>query len=170
MLEWIQANYEAILSWTLIISIIGAGFAACIIPFLPGHLIMLFGMILGQTLIPDIHLAWYSWTILPIICLIGTIGDNFLSAWGAKRFGSTRAGIWGAIIGLMIGIFALPGWGAIVGPFLGALVAEMVVERNNIRQAFRSGLGAFLGSISGILLKIVCGLAMLVYFMASAIY
>lgn len=169
MIDWIQQNYEAILAWALVVSTIGAGLAACVIPFLPGHIIMLAGMILGQVLIPEIHLSWYSWVILCFICLMGAVGDNLLAAWGAKRFGSTRAGIWGAVIGLIIGIFAIPGWGIIVGPFTGALAAEIFIERNNLRQSLKSGVGAFLGSISGVLLKIISGIAMVLYFIACAI-
>ena len=169
MFEWILSHYEVILSWAIVVSLIGAGLAACVIPFLPGHLIMLIGMILGQILIPEIHLEWYSWAILGVICFMGTIGDNILAAWGAKRFGSTRAGLWGAVIGLIAGVFLIPGWGVIIGPFVGAVAAEIFIERNKLRQSLKSGVGAFLGSISGVLLKIITGMAMLFYFIISSI-
>ncbi|MCY7915868.1 DUF456 domain-containing protein, partial [Bacillus haynesii] len=52
---------------------------------------------------------------------------------GIKRFGGSRAAIWGSTIGLLIGPFVIPVAGIILGPFIGALAGEMIVHQKDIK-------------------------------------
>ena len=95
-----------------------------------------------------------------LICLIVlTIGsvalDTWASLYGAKRFGASWRGVLGALIGGIVGIFfSLPG--IIIGPFLGAMVFELM-GGYKIDKASRAGLGATLGLFAGVIGKcIVC--------------
>jgi uncharacterized protein YqgC (DUF456 family) len=45
-------------------------------------------------------------------------------------------------------------WGIIAGPFLGAVVGELL-GGSDIQQSIRAGLGALLGFIVGTLLKVI---------------
>ncbi|MEG0024134.1 MAG: DUF456 domain-containing protein [Akkermansia sp.] len=164
MLDFCLIHYDQILIWALVLTLIGAGLAGCVIPFIPGHLFMFIGIIIADYFIPTFDLAWYSWIILSLLCLIGSLGDNLMTAWGAHKFGSTKSGIWGSLIGLILGVIILPGWGLLIGPFVGAVTAELIISRQQIRQSLESGFGAFIGSISGILLKISTGVILFCYF------
>ena len=62
----------------------------------------------------------------------------------------------GALVGLF---FGLPG--IVLGPFVGAVVAELIWERRNLRQAGRSGLGATIGLALGVAAKLALAFAML---------
>jgi hypothetical protein len=60
------------------------------------------------------------------------------------------------VIGAVAGAFFLPG-GLLAGPFLGAAAGEVASGRR-LGAAARSGVGALLGFVCGVLLKLaVCG-------------
>ena len=100
------------------------GLAGCVIPVIPGPIIsytalltMQFGM--SPVFTDDFLVMW------ALIVIGVTILDYIIPVWGTKKFGGSKAGVWGSIIGLIMGIPAGP-FGIIVGPFLGALVGELI--------------------------------------------
>jgi uncharacterized protein YqgC (DUF456 family) len=85
------------------------------------------------------------------------------SAMGAKYFGSTKWGIWGALIGGIVGIFFVP-IGIFLGPVIGALAAEMIIAKRQLKPAAKSTWGTVVGTMAGLVLKTILGLAMVGYF------
>jgi uncharacterized protein YqgC (DUF456 family) len=85
---------------------------------------------------------------------------------GAKKHKASKVGITGAFIGLTIGIFILGFWGIITGPFLGALLGELVAKKSP-GQALKSAIGTFIGFIAGNLLQIIVILIMAGFFLVS---
>ena len=79
---------------------------------------------------------------------------------GAKRVGASRLAVIGALLGAVIGIFAAGPIGAFVGPFVGALIGELI-NRRDIKQAAKVGVGTTFGMIVGIVLKLGLAFAML---------
>jgi len=85
-----------------------------------------------------------------------TVLDYVVPAYGTKKFGGTKYGIWGCTIGLIFGFWLGP-LGIVLGPFLGALVGELIGGKNS-DSAFKAALGSFVGFLASTLLKlIVCG-------------
>ena len=62
-----------------------------------------------------------------VLAAIITIVDFVAPAWATKRFGGSKAGVWGSTIGLVAGLFFGP-VGVIVCPFMGAFIAELLVK------------------------------------------
>lgn len=81
--------------------------------------------------------------------------DYLVPIWGAKFFGGGKAGTYGATVGLLVGLFLGP-LGIIFGPFVGALIAELMVGRPP-QEALKAAIGAFLGFLAGVLLKLAFG-------------
>ncbi len=93
--------------------------------------------------------------------------DYIVPAWGTKRFGGTKAGIWGSTIGLLIGLFLGP-WGIILGPFVGAVIGEML-QGKAATDALRAGVGSFIGLLTGTIIKMICSGFMIYYYIEALI-
>jgi uncharacterized protein YqgC (DUF456 family) len=132
-----------ILSWTLLVVLLLGGLAGVLLPFLPGALIIFLGALLHKILTPE----WLSWTaviILGVLVLVERLLDFLGTMVGAKWLGATRWGIFGAVVGGIVGIFfGLPG--LILGPVFGALVGEIVFARRNLALSAKAGFGAAAG-------------------------
>ena len=112
----------------IIFSIILAlvGFAGAIVPGIPGPPLSYLGLVL-IALCDNDKLGVTSLVVAGILALVVTVLDFVAPAWFAKRSGGSKAGIWGATIGLIFGLFG--GFvGIILGSFLGALIGEMLVK------------------------------------------
>lgn len=130
------------------------GILGSFLPILPGPPIAMLGPIL-------IHFTnWANYTNTQFFWMVFIVAgvtalDYIIPIYGAKWMGGSKAGTRGATIGLIVGIFLGP-LGIIFGPFVGALIGELMIGRAP-EIAFKSALGAFLGFLAGTFAKIgVC--------------
>ena len=65
--------------------------------------------------------------------------------------------MWGATLGMIIGMIFLGPLGLIFGPLVGAIIGESIKGANN-KDAFKAGLGAFLGFLMGVGLKLAASI------------
>ena len=127
------------------------GLLGCVIPVIPGPVLSYAAMLL---LLPTRFAPSMGECVaFGVVCAVVMVLDYIVPALGAKKFNCSRWGIAGCMIGTVVGMFfGLPG--LILGPFLGAVVGE-VISGKNIIASMRGGLGAFLGFVFGVLLKVV---------------
>jgi uncharacterized protein YqgC (DUF456 family) len=144
-MEWLLITLGALL-------IIG-GLIGCIIPVLPGPPISYAGLLLLQ-LTEDAPFSTETLMIWLGVTIFVTVLDYIVPVWGTRKYGGTKKGVWGSIIGLIVGIFFFPPIGIIVGPFAGAIIGEMMAGKNS-NDAFRAGFGSFIGLLAGTLLKLI---------------
>ncbi|NLO98205.1 MAG: DUF456 domain-containing protein, partial [Peptococcaceae bacterium] len=85
------------------------------------------------------------------------------SMLGTRRFGGSKKAGWGAVAGTIIGLIFLGPLGILIGPFLGAVLIELL-QGKEIIKACRAGLGTLLGIFSGTVVKLVIEILMIVYF------
>ncbi|MHC1706506.1 MAG: DUF456 domain-containing protein [Bacteroidales bacterium] len=141
--------------------------AGSVLPVIPGPPVGYCALLLLQFTDKKPFSITFLISMATVVALI-TILDYIIPVWGTKKFGGSKSGTWGATIGLFAGIFLLPPFGIIIGPFLGAYIGELLSGRSN-QEAFRSGIGSFLGFIAGTAMKIVITLVMGYYFIAGII-
>jgi hypothetical protein len=129
------------------------GFLGCILPVIPGPSISFLALIVLEStgLIDfDNQLLWTLFFIMVIITVI----DYVIPIWFVRKAGASRKAMVGSALGLIIGIFAFPPLGIIIGPFVGAFVGELM-QTNDTSKALKGGLAAFAGFVFGSLLKII---------------
>jgi uncharacterized protein YqgC (DUF456 family) len=141
------------------------GIVGCIAPFLPGPPLVYGSLILLQvsSYNPFSEKFLIIWAI---VTLAVVIADYYIPVWGTKKFGGTKSGVWGATIGLIIGMFFFPPLGLIVGPFIGAFIGEMINNQDSTK-ALRSAIGSFIGFVAGTLMKLGISIVMGYYFFAA---
>ncbi len=123
------------------------GLIGCIVPVLPGPPLSFVGMLLGYfTRWGDFNVNLLIW--LGIAAAIATAFDYILPIWATKRFGGSKRGVWGATLGLVLGLFFFPPIGIIIGPFLGAFIGEYT-SASSRPNALPAAIGSFIGFLLG---------------------
>ena len=147
-----------------IIGIIGS-----ILPVLPGPPLGWLGLLLLE--LTDAIPANYWFLGITFVIAMGIfILDYFMPAISTKKFGGSKAGAYGAIIGLIIGVFFSPiPFGFLIGPFLGALIGELVFNKTESKQAFKAAFGSFLGFIASTFMKLLVSFVFLGFFIWDVI-
>ena len=129
------------------------GCIGCIVPILPGVMLAYVGYLcLYFCSYSDISVVWL--VVFGVLTLIVSVLDYLLPSYMTKKFGGSKAGERGAMAGV-IGGFLLGPVGIVVGPFVGAVVAELINDGSDRQRAFKSGLGSFLSFFVGTGIKLV---------------
>ena len=126
------------------------GLMGCIVPGLPGPPLNFVGLLLVQY----VHKPYETYTLIifGILTISVLVIDYLLPVWFAKKFGATKKGIWGSIIGMFVGVFFTP-VGMILGLLIGAIIGDLLAGRS-APQASRSGIAIFLGTLFSVGLKL----------------
>ncbi|MBW1710918.1 MAG: DUF456 domain-containing protein [Deltaproteobacteria bacterium] len=129
-----------------------SGLIGCILPIIPGPPLSYIALIL-------LSLAknWEPFSaafliVMGVIALVVLILDYVVPLIGAKKYGATRLGLWGSIIGMVVGIFFFPPFGIFIGGFAGAMAGELFAGKAG-NEALRAGIGVFIGNLVSIGLK-----------------
>lgn len=142
------------------------GIAGCLLPVLPGPPLSYLGLVL-------LHLTRFAdisrnlFIILGAVAVIVTIIDYIVPIWGTRQFGGSKYGMRGATVGLIIGLFLGPP-GIIAGPFIGAVVGELIFK-DDFKYAIKAGFGSLLGFLTGVGLKLAASLMITFYFVKALI-
>lgn len=143
------------------LALIIIGLIGCVIPVIPGPPLSFLGMLALD------FTRWGNfdsdtlWTF-GLLALVVTILDYIVPIWGTKKFGGSRAGIWGATIGLIVGLFLGP-LGVLLGPFAGAFIGEMT-QQSETNKALKAALGALFGLLMGVGIKLIASGFITYYF------
>lgn len=138
------------------------GILGAFLPVLPGPPLGFAGLLL----LHFTSLAEFSVTflvVMGVIVLLVSILDYLVPILGAKRFGGSRLGVVGCVVGLLLGIFIFPPFGIIIGPFLGAIIGELI-NGDDLNKAVKSGFGSFLGYVFGTGIKLALSFVMAYFY------
>ena len=151
-------------AWAVTICLLLAGAVGCVLPVLPGHLIILIAAIAHRLMLGgDAGLRWWSFVILVLLMAVSQTFEMLSGAAGAKWFGGTRWGALGALVGSIVGMFFLP-FGLLLGPLVGAFVCEIAFAKKQSHHAAYSGVGSVVGTLAGMVFKIAVGVVMIAWF------
>jgi uncharacterized protein YqgC (DUF456 family) len=157
--------------WAVVaILLVLLGFAGCVLPALPGPPLAWAGLFVvwaARGFEPHGMAPSVPWILLGATVLVTAI-DVLLPFWGARRYGATKAGMWGSVLGMLAGMIWFPPFGLILGTLLGAFAGEWIRGRATGESA-RAAWGVFVGTMVGIGLKLaVCGA--IAWFVAKEVF
>lgn len=152
--------------WLFAIVLFAVGLIGTVLPFIPGTTVILAGAIIHRLMLgPEKSVGWGIIAILVLLTLASYALDFIGSYFGAKYFGATKWGMFGAVVGALIGLFfGIPG--LLAGPVIGALAGEFIAGKRLV-EAGRAGWGSLLGNLAGMVGKLVIALTMIVIFLMS---
>jgi uncharacterized protein YqgC (DUF456 family) len=161
--------------------LVGAACTVLVVFQLPGTWILLCIAVLIEWLdryyLPEGDRQTFGWWILGAclgLLIIGEIIEFAAGAVGARKGGSSRRGMWGALIGGIAGAFVFMPlfsvvpvlgtlfgafFGAVLGTFIGAIIGELTIEQATIKGSMKPAIGASIGRIIGTTAKIGIGIA-----------
>lgn len=139
--------------------LMAVGVLGTVVPLLPGTTLIWAAALAHRWLAgPEAGASWLLLGWITLLWLVSLLVDFASGALGAKKFGASRQGVAGGVIGSVVGIFfGLPG--IFLGPLAGALIGEALALRAPA-AAVRAGFGTFVGTALGIAGRLVLGLLM----------
>lgn len=152
-MEWV--------AWIVAIMFFVVAFIGLIYPVIPSVLFIIGGFLLYGLIDTFSSMGWLFWIIQLLFTILLFGADTLANLFGIKRFGGSNAGGWGSTIGLIFGPFVIPVAGILIGPFLGAVIAELLVTRAGFKQALRSGVGSLIGFLTSVVVKAVVMIIMI---------
>ncbi len=160
---WVQWVAFGVALLVMLLGVVGT-----LIPALPG-IPLIWGAMLVYGIIEGFHEMEPAFLIATLtVVMLAQVAEHYARAWGAKRHGAGRAGMWGAVIGSIAGFFFMP-WGLLLGPFLGALLAELIAGRS-MDEALRAGWGGLIGVLGSVAVNFVLAVALTAAFVLKVIF
>ncbi len=153
---------------TIIFIILGfilavVGIVGCIVPGLPGPPLNYIAVVLLDIAKPELYtskfLLWFGLVVVIVYFL-----DYILPVLGAKIYNASKYGIWGSIIGMIIGIFFFPPFGMILGIIIGTITGELLAGKEH-SEALKVGFVTFIASMTVIIIKLSLSLILTFYFL-----
>jgi uncharacterized protein YqgC (DUF456 family) len=139
--------------WYVVAAIlVFVGLAGSVLPALPGVPLVFAGLLVAAWADDFTRVGAATIVALGLLTLVSFAIDFAATAMGAKRVGATRQAIAGAALGTFAGVFlGIPG--LILGPFVGAVVGEML-SHGELQRATRAGVATWVGLLFGTLAKL----------------
>ncbi len=155
----------ALIIFGLLIAVVGL--IGCIIPAIPGPPLNFLSLVILELAIVDAFPAdfYFLWGGIAIAV---TVLDYVLPIMGAKVYKASGSGIWGSIIGMILGILFFPPFGMILGLFIGAVRGELIAGKEEW-EALKIGSVTFLASMLMIIIKLAASGIMTFYFIKRTI-
>jgi uncharacterized protein len=152
--------------WLFAIVVFAVGLIGTVAPVLPGTTIILAAAIIHRLMLgTEKSIGWKTIVFLVLLTLLSYVFDFLGSYFGAKYFGATKWGAFGAIVGALIGLF-FGIIGLFVGPVIGAVAGEFIAGKRMI-DAGRAGWGSLLGNLGATIGRLLIALAMVTIFLVA---
>ncbi|MHC4666087.1 MAG: DUF456 domain-containing protein [Planctomycetota bacterium] len=152
--------------WSVVLVLLNLCWLLLVVFGLPGNWLIVISTCL---------FAWWRWddgvfsiyTLVFIVALaiLGELIEFFGGMGGARRGGASWRGSVGALIGAVtgavIGTFFVPFFGTLIGACIGAGIGAWGLELTagkQMKESFRSGVGAGVGEFLGITVKFAVGI------------
>ena len=156
-----------LIAWILIIASFIIAFVGLVYPIIPSVLFILIGFIVYGLFFSFAELSWWFWIIEILFVILLFAADSVANLVGVKKFGGSKAGMWGSTIGLLVGPFIIPIAGILIGPFVGAVIGEILVTKVELKQAIRAGVGSLIGFLTSVITKAIIQAVMIIIFIIA---
>lgn len=136
------------------------GILGTFLPVLPGLLLSLAGLLIYKFGTDSSLSMVYIW-IFVFLTILSAILNYVIPARTNRKYGGTRWGSVGSVLGTLGGLFFIPvPFGFLIGVFLGVFIGELLHDASDKKKAWNSTKGALIGFLYGTGFNFIVGLAM----------
>lgn len=143
-----------------------AGILGSIVPIVPGPPLAYLSLLFMEGARTGDQFSTTFLVTMAGVSILAALIDNILPLVGAKIYGASKSGIWGAVIGLLLGAWFFPPLGMILGVLVGAIVGEIGAGKS-FRRAWKAGLATFIGNLAAVMIKLGFCFVISYYFIAE---
>jgi hypothetical protein len=155
-----------LLWWLFAIVLMAVGLIGTVLPAVPGAVVILAAAVIHQIMLgTEKSLGWWNIALLGLLALLSYALEFAAGYFGAKRFGATKWGAFGAMLGAIVGLF-FGIIGLFTGPVIGAITGEFMAGKRMV-AAGKAGWGTLLGNLVGMIGKLIIALAMITIFLVA---
>lgn len=140
--------------------------AGLVVPVIPGVPLAAAAAVLAGWLTGFEKLGSTSLLVIIGLAVLAQVLDFVGGLLGTRYSGGSRAGMIGSVIGSIVGVIVAPPFGFLPGAFVGAVLFELLSSRP-ADAAWRSGVGALLGTLGGTFVKLLVLVAILIIALAG---
>jgi len=144
------------------------GIIGSIVPGMPGPILSFLSLILLYFFKGSAVISISALVMFGVVMVILQIIDYIAPVLGAKYFGASKSGIWGSVIGAILGLIFFPPLGIILGALIGAVLGELKSGKEK-DQAFKAALGVVSGSVGVTVLEVIYSIIAAVYYFKAVI-
>lgn len=155
--------------WLLIIVLFLVSFIGIVIPIIPGVLLLWLGFISYHFLIDPNELTMFFWISMGLFTLILLGADFYINMFFVDQFGGSKWSKWGALIGMVFGLFVYPPIGLILLPLLVVFFIELTIH-GSFKKSFMTSLGTLAGFLSSAVAKVFLQVIMIIIFFIFIIF
>lgn len=157
-----------IIAIVIALAVMLAGVVGTFLPALPG-LPLIWVAMLGYGFYEGFREMTPAFLVITLLVVAATqVAEHYARAWGAKGYGAGKAGAWGAVIGSIAGLFFMP-IGLVLGPFLGAMIAELIAGRPG-EEALKAGVGGLVGVLGSVVVNVIVALSLTLAFILKIVF
>jgi len=135
-----------------------AGLVGAIVPLLPGAPLIFAGALLYAVSTDFTPVGVGRLAILAALGVLAWALEHVAGVVGTRSAGGGRGAVIGATLGLFVGVMVAP-MGLLLGPILGAIAGELLSGRAP-KASVRTGIGAALGVLTGVVAHFALALVM----------
>ncbi|MCD6292136.1 MAG: DUF456 domain-containing protein [Deltaproteobacteria bacterium] len=140
------------------------GLIGTLMPVMPGSGLIFIGTLVYAFLTNFQVISGSAVMVLFGLMLVGSIGQFFITSFGAKVMGAGKYGIIGAFVGFFLGFILIPApGGSLLGAFAGAFICELAFAVKSQKESLKAGIGAVIGAIFSLFFEFFIGVIMVAY-------
>lgn len=162
MIGAVTVDYSVFL-WILIISLFLLSFIGIVVPIIPGVWLLWGGFLTYHFFINPNQLTILFWISMLLFTIILLGADFYINVFFVDQFGGSRGSMWGALIGMFVGLFVYPPIGLLLVPLLIVFFIELTVH-GSVKRSFYVSIGTLAGFLSSAVAKVLLHFIMIIIF------
>ncbi|ATH63315.1 DUF456 domain-containing protein [Staphylococcus pasteuri] len=155
-----------VLLWSLITIAFILAFVGLVKPVIPSVLVLWVGFLIYQFGFHNGRLSWMFYIAMVIFTIMIFLADFLMNKYFVGKYGGSKFGEYGAIIGVIIGCFVVPPFGIIIVPFVLVLIIELI-QGYDLKKAIKVSFGSIIAFLASTIAQAIVMFIMVIWFIVD---